>query len=77
MIKRIWSILTGGRLVWLKDIDGEVTLAIARQSPFGGMFAERRWPFKIRTVELLDGGLIGGDSYVEQWVYAYPKEPTT
>lgn len=73
MIKRIWSILTGGRLVWLKDCDGQVTLAISRKSPFGGIVAERHWPFAIRTVELLDDGKADG-GYVAQWVYAYPKE---
>lgn len=74
MIIRIWSFLTGGRLVWLRDSNGSITLAIARKSPFGGMIAERHWPWSIWTVELGANGVVINGNYVKQWVYAYPKE---
>lgn len=66
MIKRIWCWLTGGELVWLKDHDGEVTLAIARVDAWGERTAERHWPMKIRTVRLLEDGTVDG-VYVKFW----------
>lgn len=66
MIKRIWCWLTGGELVWLKDHDGEVTLAIARVDAWGERTAERHWPMKIRTVRLLEDGTVDG-MYVKFW----------
>jgi hypothetical protein len=67
VIMKIWACLTGGKLVWLQDNDGEVTLAIARTNPFGGMMAERYWPFHIRTVQLNDDGTANG--YINQWKF--------
>ena len=69
MIKRIWAFLTGGKLVWLKDFDGEITLAIARKDPWGDMRAERHWPFSVRSVRLLPDGTVDG-SYVRFWIDA-------
>ena len=68
-IKRLWAWLTGGRLVWLIDHDGEETLAIARENFWGELTAERWWPCGIREVVLLDGGktLEGPDGYVDAW----------
>lgn len=66
MIIRFWAWLTNGKLVWLQDFDGEVTLSIARPNPFGGMVAERHWPFNIRKVYLLPNGDVIG-SYVRKW----------
>lgn len=68
MIKYLWAKITGGRLVWLEDHDGQITKTIAYETPFGSLIAERHWPFTIRTVKLLpDGNVIG--SYVERWTY--------
>lgn len=69
MIKELWAKLTGGKLVWLRDLDGEVTLAIARRDPWGDMRAERWWPFRIRCVRLLPGGKVDG-GYVTDWIDA-------
>ena len=69
MIKALWAKLTGGKLVWLRDHDGEVTLAIARIDPWGDMRAKRHWPWNIRTVRLLPGGKVDG-SYVQDWIEA-------
>lgn len=60
MFKRLWCFLSGGRLVWLCDRDNEVTLAIARRDPFGRLTAERWWPFRVRTVVLLEDGVVDG-----------------
>lgn len=69
MFVRIWAILTGGDLVWLRDHDGEVTLTIARRTPFGDLIAKRFWPTNIRNVMLLPGGEVAGGAYVEEWKY--------
>lgn len=68
MIKWFWAKITGGKLVWLKDYDGEITKSIAYESPFGGLIAQRLWPFKIRCVELLPDGTVKG-GYVKNWRY--------
>jgi hypothetical protein len=70
IVKRIWSKLTGGRLVWLRDFDGRVTLAIARIDPWGDLVAERWWPWRIQTVRLLTDGKVDGALYVEDWIDA-------
>ena len=64
-----WAGLTGGKLVWLRDSDGECTLSIARTDPFGVMYAERWWPFRVRRVRLLPEGVVDG-GYVVEWKYA-------
>lgn len=58
--------LTGGKLVWLLDFDGTITLAIAYTSPFGGLRAERWWPFRVREVYLAPDGYVTGASYVKE-----------
>lgn len=70
MFIRLWAFLTGGKLVWLKDFDGETALSIARVDEFGEMRAERHWPFKIRTCVLLEDGVVAGSHYVHFWKYA-------
>lgn len=67
MIKWFWAKITGGKLVWLKDIDGEITKSIAYESPFGDLIAQRYY-FRGRWVELLPDGTIEG-SYVKNWKY--------
>lgn len=64
----LWAKLTGSKLVWLKDLDGEVALSIAYQDTFGDVYAKRWWPFNIRTVQLLDNGKIENGYYVERWI---------
>ena len=66
MIKRLWSFITGGKLVWLRDFDGELSLSIARIDPWGKMTAKRYWPYNIKTVELLPDGTVDG-AYVRFW----------
>jgi len=71
LLKWLWAKLTGGKLVWLRDHDGETTLAIARRDPWGDLFAERHWPFSIKLVRLADDGTVtehsGRTCYVRQW----------
>jgi len=69
MIAALWAKLTGGKLVWLRDYDGQVTLSIARRDPWGEMRAERWWPWRIRSVRLLEGGRVDG-GYVKEWIDA-------
>ena len=66
LLVRIWARVTGGRLVWLRDMDGAVSLSIAKTDPWGGLIADRYWPFKIKIVRLLPGGKVEG-SYVREW----------
>ena len=67
LFKRIWAKLTFGRLVCLYDFDDQVTITIAR-CVGNKIFAERWWPFSIRTVELRPDGKCGnGGSYVTRW----------
>lgn len=68
IIMILWAKLTGSKLVWLKDLDGEVALSIAYQDTFGDVYAKRWWPFNIRTVQLLDNGKIENGYYVERWI---------
>ena len=35
MLKTIWAFLTGGKVVWLEDFDGELTRTIAYKAGFG------------------------------------------
>ena len=54
------------KLVWLKDKDGELTLAIKRDHPFGGFMAYRFWIIG-KTVRLEDDGSCSGLCYVRRW----------
>lgn len=66
MILRLWAWLTGGRVVWLLDFDGETTRTIARPCGFGLMKASRM----IGTnVSLHKDGSVQGASYVKRWEY--------
>lgn len=67
MIIRLWCFLTRGRLVWLRDYDGDYRLSIARKSPFGPLMAERHWPWSIRRVTLNDDGSVSNGCYVVAW----------
>jgi len=51
----------------LRDHDGEITLSIARENPFGGLMAERMWPYSVHKVTLLDGGKTANSLYVVEW----------
>lgn len=66
MFIRLWAFMTGGRLVWLKDADGEIKLTIAYTDPWGELRAERYWPNRVRSVRLLPDGRVDG-AYVVAW----------
>jgi hypothetical protein len=68
MIKRIWSYLTGGKLVWLRTVDGGSTLSIAYQSPFGDRIAKQFWPYSFSIVILLDDGKTN-NGFIKAWKY--------
>ena len=69
MIKKIYAFLTGGKLVWLLDQDGKITLSIARIDHFGNLRSEMHWrPWNIRSVILNPDGTVDG-SYVKYWIY--------
>ena len=67
MLKTIWAFLTGGKVVWLKDHDGELTRTIAYKVGFGKMQA-RRMIF-IEKVILNEDGTVSGKPYVDYWSY--------
>ena len=67
MFKKIWAFLTGGKIVWLQDRDGELTRTIAYKVGFGKMQATRmRFTGK---VTLNEDGTVSGKSYVRYWSY--------
>lgn len=65
----IWAFLTRQKVVYLKDIDGEVSKTVAKSTPFGDVIAKRYWPMKIMIVTLKPGGTILPSCYVKQWCY--------
>ena len=67
MLKTIWTFLTGGKVVWLQDYDGELTRTIAYKAGFGKMQA-RRMMFTGK-VTLNEDGTVSGKSYVHYWSY--------
>lgn len=66
MFFRLWAFLTRQKLVYLKDFDGELTLTVAKKTPFGYV-AKRHWPFHVLDVILLEGGKVEHGSYVHEW----------
>lgn len=69
VIKWIVAKLTGGKLVYLQDMDGEVTTSIAYKNPFGGLICQRYWPFKIRHCVLGANGVVAQPHYVKKWMF--------
>lgn len=67
ILMRIWAFITRGRLVWLRDMDGECTLSIARATPFGDVMAKRHWPFNIMNVRLNPDRTVADGLYVVEW----------
>lgn len=67
--KVLWGVLTLGRLVWLEDMDGQVTLAIARTTVSGKRVAKRWWPTNVHNVVLGEDGAVENGSYVKRWKY--------
>jgi len=68
LLMQLSILIYGGRLVWLKDDDGEVAMSIARVDPWGDMYADRWWPSRQRIVKLMPEGNVVG-SYVVQWKF--------
>ena len=66
MLKTIWAFLTGGKVVWLQDYNGELTRTIAYKAGFGKMQARRMMFIK---VTLNEDGTVSGKSYVHYWSY--------
>lgn len=62
----LWALITRQKVVYLKDIDGEITKTVAKKTPFGYV-AKRWWPFNIRNVLLLPNGEVEKGSYVTSW----------
>lgn len=60
-IYRLWAWVTGRKLVWLKDFDGEITLSFAEKTPLG-LVATRLG----RNVLLKEGGK-AEHTYVVEW----------
>ena len=72
MFYNIWAFITRQEVVYLLDIDGDVTKTFAKQTPFG-LVAKRFWPFNIRNVLCTAEGVVNGD-YVKDWYYPNGKK---
>lgn len=57
ILKWIDAKITKSKLVWLRDIDGVVTLAVARKTADGELYAARYWPGH-RLYSLRDNGCV-------------------
>ena len=66
MLKTIWAFITGGKVVWLQDHDGELTRTIAYKAGFGKMKA---WRMFSLSVILNQDGTVSGAPYVQYWEY--------
>jgi len=68
ILRRIYAWVTGRRVIYLMDHDGEVSERIAYLDPFG------MWAYRMRligaSVRLLPDGKTLGPCYVRKWVYA-------
>jgi hypothetical protein len=61
---KVW--LTGGKAVWLKDYDGEITKSVAYIDPWGELYAFR---YGDRRCMFNADGTVSGVSYVTKWKY--------
>ena len=67
MLKTIWAFLTGGKVVWLQDHDGELTRTIAYKAEFGKMYASRM--IFTGKVILNKDGTVSGKTFVHYRSY--------
>lgn len=64
---RLLAKLTGGRVVWLRDFDGQCERVIAYKTAFGQMQAKR---LGLHECSLMKGGVVlDGGWFVEKWEY--------
>lgn len=69
MILKLISLLTGRKIVWLEDFEGETYRTIERETPFGKK-AYVYWFTRIGDVKLNEDGTTSGSSlYVKKWKY--------
>lgn len=61
----LFAKLTGRKLVYLQDFDGEITLATARVTPFG-LVAKRMGPLDEKQCICLSDGTCN-HPYVDRW----------
>jgi len=72
MILSILSFLTGRKIVWLEDFQGDLyrTIEIKSHPISGKRCAYVYWFEKIKLVTLNDDGTVGPKScYIEKWRY--------
>jgi len=70
---KIWAWLTGQKIVYLQDFDGEITKTFATKTPFGWV-AKRHWPESLKNVLLLKNGLVENGVYVTKWMPENPND---
>jgi hypothetical protein len=71
-IKFWWAYWVGRKLVWIRDMDGEVNLRLVNIDPWGQMTC-RRWGVGVvlDTVKLIkDGTCEGYYKYIMNWLPA-------
>lgn len=65
----IFAFLLRGRVVWIKDFQGEAYKSIAYKNPFG-MWCRVYWLWAVGHCVLLDDGTVdprSGSSYIKEW----------
>lgn len=64
---RIWAFITGRKIVFLKDFEGEIYVSLARKTPFG-YCAPIYWFTGTGCVTLEEDGTCG-NSYISNWKF--------
>lgn len=73
IIIRLAAWMRGGKLVWLRDFQGDVYCSIATLDAFGGASAPVYWFAKVGNCVLLPDGTVcrkSSSSYVREWKWA-------
>lgn len=77
LVKMVEAFLTRGKLVFLRDFDDRLTLAVARRNKDGILVAHRKWP-NFRPLTLMDDGHVQSGTqsaiYVAHWIPARQTE---
>ena len=67
---KIISLITGRKIIWLEDMDGETYRTLLKTTPFGNK-AHVYWLTRTGFVNLNDDGTCTGlSSYIKKWKYA-------
>jgi len=69
MMLKLISLLTGRKIVWLEDFEGETYRTLERKTPFGKR-AYVYWFTRVGDIILNEDGTTGGSAiFVKKWSY--------